>query len=81
MNKLFVGSLAYETDDASLRSAFSQFGPVTEVKVARKARRSQGYGYVTFLDPRHSAEAIMVMDGSTLDGRRIAVSPLRAARR
>ncbi|MCA9544251.1 MAG: RNA-binding protein, partial [Myxococcales bacterium] len=47
-NKLFVGGLAWATDDNSLRNAFESFGEVTEAKVIldRETGRSRGFGFV-----------------------------------
>lgn len=77
--KLFVGSLAWATDDVGLRSAFEQFGEVADAKVItdRDTGRSRGFGFVTFEDSGAGQTAIEVMDGSTLDGRTIAVNEAR----
>ncbi|MCA9543593.1 MAG: RNA-binding protein, partial [Myxococcales bacterium] len=47
--KLFVGGLAWGTDDDSLRAAFEAFGEVTDAKVIldRETGRSRGFGFVT----------------------------------
>jgi RNA recognition motif-containing protein len=75
-NKLFVGSLAWATDDTSLRTAFEEFGPVTDAKVIldRDTGRSRGFGFVTYADDESATEAIAGLDGQELDGRRIRVS-------
>ena len=74
--KLFVGGLAWATNDASLNEAFSQFGEVTEAKVIleRDSNRSRGFGFVTFAEASAADEAIANMDGKELDGRAIKVS-------
>jgi len=60
-NKLFVGGLSWDTDDAGLRSAFEEFGEVTDAKVItdRDTGRSRGFGFVTFSD---TADAQAAMD-------------------
>ena len=75
-NKLFVGGLAWATDDHSLRTAFEQFGEVQEANVVadRETGRSRGFGFVTFNDPEAAKKAIGAMDGQTLDGRTIRVN-------
>lgn len=75
-NKLFVGGLSWDTDDAGLRTAFERFGPITESKVItdRDTGRSRGFGFVTFDAPADAQNAIGEMDGTELDGRRIRVS-------
>jgi heterogeneous nuclear ribonucleoprotein A1/A3 len=75
-NKLFVGGLAWATDDASLRTAFEEFGPVTDAKVIldRDTGRSRGFGFVTYADDESAGEAVKGLDGAELDGRRIRVN-------
>jgi hypothetical protein len=75
-NKLFVGGLAWGTNDEGLRDAFSRFGEVTEAKVItdRETGRSRGFGFVSFADDNNAAEAMTALDGSELDGRTIRVN-------
>lgn len=77
--KLFVGSLAWATDDHRLRSAFEPFGDVTDATVItdRDSGRSRGFGFVTFSDPSAADVAITEMDGAQLDGRSINVNEAR----
>ncbi|MCB9760485.1 MAG: RNA-binding protein [Alphaproteobacteria bacterium] len=74
--KLFVGGLAWATDDDGLRDAFEKFGEVSDAKVIldRDSGRSRGFGFVTFTDADAAAEAIEQMDGKQLDGRSIRVN-------
>jgi RNA recognition motif-containing protein len=74
--KLFVGSLSWNTTDASLRAGFERFGPVSDAKVVtdRETGRSRGFGFVTFSDDAHAAAAIQEMDGATFESRTIRVS-------
>ena len=74
--KLFIGGLAWATNDASLQEAFSNFGEVTEAKVIleRETGRSRGFGFVTFADGAAADDAVANMDGKELDGRAIKVS-------
>lgn len=75
-NKLFVGGLSWDTNDASLNQAFSRFGDVTDAKVVldRETGRSRGFGFVTLVDSEHAQDALREMDGATLDGRQIRVN-------
>lgn len=79
-NKLFVGGLAWATDDHSLQNFFSNHGTVTEAKVItdRETGRSRGFGFVTFADNESAAAAIAALDGSELDGRTIRVNEAQA---
>ena len=75
-NKIFVGGLAWATDDHALQNAFEAHGNVTEAKVIsdRETGRSRGFGFVTFGDADGATAAIAAMDGSDLDGRTIRVN-------
>ncbi|KAK1369986.1 Glycine-rich RNA-binding protein 4 [Heracleum sosnowskyi] len=75
-SKLFIGGLSYNTNDDSLRDAFSSFGDVTEAKVItdRDTQRSRGFGFVSFADSESASSAKSAMDGQELEGRNIRVS-------
>ena len=75
-NKLFVGGLSWDTNDATLRSAFTACGSVTDAKVItdRETGRSRGFGFVTMADDAAAREAVSRMDGQTIDGRAVKVS-------
>lgn len=75
-SKLFVGSLAWETDDASLRAAFEAHGEVVEATVImdRETGRSRGFGFVTMSSDAAADAARQAMDGATVNGRRIRVN-------
>jgi cold-inducible RNA-binding protein len=74
--KLFVGSLAWETDSSGLKTAFERFGDIEEATVIsdRETGRSRGFGFVTFTEEGPVQQAISEMDGSDLDGRPIVVN-------
>jgi len=76
MKKLFVGSLAWATDDDGLRSFFEQFGTVASASVVRErdTNRSRGFGFVEFEDDEEANRAIKEADGQELDGRAITVN-------
>ncbi len=76
MKKLFVGSLAWATDDQSLREFFEQFGAVTKAEVVRErdSNRSRGFGFVEFENDEDADKAIKEADGKELDGRQITVN-------
>jgi len=50
--KLFIGGLSYETDEASLRSHFEQWGEIVDCVVMRdpNTKRSRGFGFITYKD-------------------------------
>jgi len=74
--KLFVGGLSWDTNDESLRGAFSRFGDVLEAKIItdRETGRSRGFGFVTLANPGEADVAVRELDGSSLDGRSIRVN-------
>lgn len=76
---LFVGSLAYSTDDDSLKAHFEQIGEVERARVAtdRETGRSRGFGFVTFVDEANNQKAVDELNGKELDGRALNVSVAR----
>ncbi len=74
-NKLFVGSLSWNTDDHGLEAAFSRFGDIKDAKVIsdRESGRSRGFGFVTFADAASAQKAMQEMNGAELDGRTLNV--------
>ena len=74
--EIYVGNLAYATTDEGLRSAFSQYGEVTAVRVVtdRMTGRSKGFGFVTMPDAAQAQAAIDALNGHELDGRTVRVN-------
>ena len=74
--KLFVGGLAWATDEFSLRNAFERFGSLSEAVVVldRETGRSRGFGFVTFEDESAAQAASREMNDQELDGRRLTVN-------
>lgn len=72
--KIFIGGLRYEITEKDLESEFSKFGQVINARVVRDASTgaSKGFGFVTFSE-ESAAQAALIMDGSQLNGRFIAV--------
>ncbi|KAI3823001.1 hypothetical protein L1987_10604 [Smallanthus sonchifolius] len=75
-SKLYIGGLSYQTDDHSLKEAFSGFGDVVEARVItdRETGRSRGFGFVNYTSDDCASEAMKAMDGQELNGRSIRVS-------
>ncbi len=76
---LFIGSLAYATNDDSLQAFFATIGPVASARVItdRDSGRSKGFGFVQFENDEDNQKAIDQLDGKELDGRTISVSLAR----
>lgn len=79
MANLFIGSLAYATNDDSLKAFFETIGPVKSARVItdRESGRSKGFGFVEFEDESLNQKAIDELNGKELDGRAIAISVAR----
>ncbi|KAG6585799.1 putative RNA-binding protein ARP1, partial [Cucurbita argyrosperma subsp. sororia] len=69
--KVFVGGLAWETQNDTMRHYFEQFGEILEAVVItdKNTGRSKGYGFVTFQDPE-SARRACSDPTPIIDGRR-----------
>ncbi|HEY3267479.1 MAG TPA: RNA-binding protein [Armatimonadota bacterium] len=72
--RLFVGNLAYNTQENELQEAFAPFG-VSDVHMPtdRMSGRPRGFAFVT-VDDAHAAEAIAAFDGKQLGGRTLTVN-------
>ena len=77
--KLFVGSLAWGTDDDSLKNFFSQAGDVVSANVItdRESGRSKGFGFVEMSSDEEAKKALAELNGKELDGRPIVVNEAR----
>jgi RNA recognition motif-containing protein len=76
---LFVGSLAYATNDDGLKAFFEQIGEVASARVItdRDSGRSKGFGFVEMVDEANNQKAVDELNGKDLDGREISVSLAR----
>lgn len=75
MSKLFIGGLAWHTDDSALRAKFEEFGQVEEAIVVkdRDTGRSRGFGFVRYGQDSDADAAIAAMNNVEFDGRTIRV--------
>jgi RNA recognition motif-containing protein len=73
---IYVGNLAYTTNEQELRDAFEAFGKVTRATVImdRETGRSKGFGFVEMANNAEAEEAIQSMNGRNLSGRTIRVN-------
>ncbi len=78
-SKLFVGSLAWATNDDSLKEFFSGVGNVVSANVIvdRETNRSKGFGFVEMSSDEEAKKAVDELNGKELDGRPIVVSEAR----
>ena len=73
---IYVGNLAYSTNDESLKDAFSAYGEVTSARVVtdRMTGRSKGFGFVEMPDRAQAQAAIDALNGKDIDGRALRVN-------
>src|SRR5262249_51031332 len=73
--RLYVGNLSFNTTADGVRTAFQEFGTVSDVHLVtdRETGRSRGFAFVTMVSPEAATKAIEGMDGHTLDGRPVRV--------
>ena len=77
--KLYVGNLSFDTSEAEMREAFSEFGEVTSAALVmdRETGRPRGFGFVEFADAESGQKAIDAMNGKEFGGRTLNVNEAR----
>ncbi len=75
MKKIYVGNLAWSTNDAELKDLFSAFGSVHSAAVItdRETGRSRGFGFVE-MDDADADKAIAELNGRDHSGRALRVN-------
>ncbi|XP_042233518.1 serine/arginine-rich splicing factor 7-like isoform X1 [Homarus americanus] len=68
--KVYVGDLGSGASKQELEEAFSYYGPLRNVWVARNP---PGFAFVEFEDVRDAEDAVRGLDGRTICGRRVRV--------
>ena len=79
MKNIFVGNLDFGVTEASLRTAFEQYGAVERVSVVtdRDTGRSRGFAFVEMTDATEAERAINALNGANIGGRAINVNEAR----
>lgn len=74
--KLYVGNLAFSTEETTVQQLFSEVGPVTSARLMRdKATgQSRGFAFVEMETEEGARAAIERFDQYQLDGRRLTVN-------
>lgn len=77
--KLYVGNLPYQVDEAQLQQLFEQCGSVESVTVMRDQAtgRARGFGFVEMSTHEDAQKAIDTFNGSELGGRNLTVNEAR----
>jgi RNA recognition motif-containing protein len=75
-NRLYVGNLSFNATAESIRTAFSEFGEITDIHLVsdRETGQSRGFGFVTMGSADAAQKAIAGMNGTLLDGRALKVN-------
>ncbi|NLB64609.1 MAG: RNA-binding protein [Fibrobacter sp.] len=78
-NKLFIGSLPFQTTEEELQAHFNQVGTVSSVTIIkdRLSGRSKGFGFVVMENAEDMQSAIDAFDGKDFNGRDIVVNVAR----
>ena len=78
-NKVFVGSLSFNTDNDGLAAHFATVGTVTSANVImdKMTGKSKGFGFVEFATEAEAQAAADKLNQSELDGRAIFVDIAR----
>ncbi len=76
---IYVGNLSFETTEAELEQAFSQFGNVKTVSIVkdRDTGRSRGFGFVEMHDRQAGQQAIEGLNLQQIGGRAVTVNEAR----
>ena len=76
---IYVGNLAFSTNNADLEALFAEHGEVTRAQVItdRDTGRSRGFGFVEMASADEANEAIRALNGSNVDGRDLKVNQAR----
>ena len=80
--RLYVGNLAWATNDDSLKNFFSAAGTVTfaQVIINKFNGRSKGFGFVEMETEEQAQHAIATLNKQQLDGRMVFVNEARPPR-
>jgi len=81
-NKLYVGGIAYATEEDTLKDEFAKAGNVQSVKIImdRDTGKSKGFGFVEMETEDEAKAAIEMFHEKELDGRTIRVNEARPQR-
>lgn len=81
-NNVYVSNLTIDTKESDLKTLFSKFGEIKEVRIVRDpiTRESRGFGFVTFEKSESATEAINELNDKELDRRRLRVERARRSK-
>jgi len=68
--KIYIGDLGNDATRYELEDAFTPFGSVKNVWIAK---RPPGFAFILMDDPRDAEDAVKELDGTRMCGRRVKV--------
>ena len=73
---IYVGNLAFSTNNADLEALCAEHGEVTSAQVItdRDTGRSRGFGFVEMASTDEANDAIRSLNGRNVDGRDLKVN-------
>jgi cold-inducible RNA-binding protein len=76
---IYVGNLPYDIDEDTLRTVFSEYGTVDNVKIIedRIKNRPKGFAFLSMSNWKEAQSAIKALDGKEVEGREIKVNQAR----
>lgn len=74
---IYIGNLAYQINEDSLKNMFEEFGEVESVKIIkdRFSGRSKGFGFVEMPNNSEADKAIKALNGKIVEKKGIKVNP------
>jgi len=74
---IYIGNLSFNTTEETLKSLFTTFGVVENVKVIkdRFSGRSKGFGFLDMPSNSEADQAIKALNGNRVDGNNIKIKP------
>ncbi len=74
-NKVYVGSLSFDTTEDALKDLFAEAGKVDSVSIIidKFSGRSKGFAFVEMSSEEEAKKAIEMLNGKELDGRTLIV--------
>lgn len=73
--RIYVGNLSPEASETDIKTAFSGFGDIKEVRVIKdRAGKSKGYAFIEMLEMADAENAIESLNGKDLGGRILKVN-------
>lgn len=74
--RLFVGGLSEDITETELTSIFEDYGQVESCSIIldRITRNNKGFGFVEMVNDADATSAIEALDGTELNGKKIAVN-------